>query len=176
MTPAVRRLAICLSSTVVLGASFAVLAPAASADTCSFDAGTKTLTANVVSGDGVSMGPTGISVGGCQENADQVDTVLAQVCRGTAVVAVLRSGVATPDGLLPRHSGLTGKQHRLAGNARDIRTLAADEPFLDDQDPTAVGDALGDVLTGRPTAEHDNVVRTLGRHDVQPARCGMIAR
>jgi len=75
VTPAVRRLAICLSSTVVLGASFAVLAPAASADTCSFDAGTKTLTANVVSGDGVSMGPTGISVGGCQENADQVDTV-----------------------------------------------------------------------------------------------------
>ncbi len=74
MTSAVRRIAISLTSLAAFALPFTVAAPAASADSCSLDTGTKTLTANITAAT-LGLDSSGVTIGSCSVAQNEVDTV-----------------------------------------------------------------------------------------------------
>ena len=74
MSSSVERIATSFASVVIFGVSFSVDAPAASADSCSLDPGTKTLTADITVAT-LGLDSSGVSIAGCSVQQDQVDTV-----------------------------------------------------------------------------------------------------
>ena len=74
MTSAGRRIAISLASLGAFTFPFSVSAHAASADSCSLDPGTKTLTANITAAT-LGLDSSGVTIGSCSVPQNEVDTV-----------------------------------------------------------------------------------------------------
>jgi Ca2+-binding RTX toxin-like protein len=74
LTSAVRRIAISLTSLAAFAMPFTVAAPAASADSCSLDTGTKTLIANITAAT-LGLDSSGVTIGSCSVPQNEVDTV-----------------------------------------------------------------------------------------------------
>ncbi len=93
---------------------------------------------------------------------------LLELAGGAGVVAVLRGLVTPPDGHRPRHAPRGRQEQRLAGDAREVRALAAHQTLFEHGNGLPRPGQLGrEALAARPRAQHDDVeLRIIGRHRV----------